>query len=152
MTNDQLKEKISGWVSGLEFPENKQYLEIVVPAESLLKLARLLRETPETLFDYLFCLSGVDYGKQLGVVYHLESTTHNHALVLKVKTDDRVNPNFDTVCGLWRTAEWHEREAFDLLGIKFNNHPDMRRLFLDDDWVGYPLRKDYKDDINIIER
>ena len=152
MTNDQLKEKINGWISGLEFPENKQYLEIVVPAESLLKLARLLRETPETLFDYLFCLSGVDYGKQLGVVYHLESTTHNHALVLKVKTDDRVNPNFDTVCGLWRTAEWHEREIFDLLGIKFNNHPDMRRLFLDDNWVGYPLRKDYKDDINIIER
>jgi NADH/F420H2 dehydrogenase subunit C len=152
MTNDQLKEKISGWVSGLEFPENKQYLEIIVPAESLLKLSRLLRETPETAFDYLFCLSGVDYGKQLGVVYHLESTTHNHALVLKVKTDDRVNPNFDTVCGLWRTAEWHEREVFDLLGIKFNNHPDMRRLFLDDEWVGYPLRKDYKDDINIIER
>ncbi len=152
MTNDQLKEKINGWISGLEFPENKQYLEIVVPAESLLKLSRLLRETPETLFDYLFCLSGVDYGKQLGVVYHLESTTHNHALVLKVKTDDRVNPNFDTVCGLWRTAEWHEREVFDLLGIKFNNHPDMRRLFLDDEWVGYPLRKDYKDDINIIER
>ena len=152
MTNDQLKEKINGWISGLEFPENKQYLEIVVPAESLLKLSRLLRETPETLFDYLFCLSGVDYGKQLGVVYHLESTTHNHALVLKVKTDDRVNPNFDTVCGLWRTAEWHEREVFDLLGIKFNNPPDMRRLFLDDEWVGYPLRKDYKDDINIIER
>jgi NADH:ubiquinone oxidoreductase subunit C len=64
----------------------------------------------------------------------------------------RVNPNFDTVCGLWRTAEWHEREIFDLLGIKFNNHPDLRRLFLDDEWVGYPLRKDYKDDINIIER
>lgn len=152
MTNDQLKEKINGWISGLEFPENKQYLEVVVPAESLLKLARLLRETPETAFDYLFCLSGVDYGKQLGVVYHLESTTHNHTLVLKVKTDDRVNPNFDTVCGLWRTAEWHEREIFDLLGIKFNNHPDLRRLFLDDEWVGYPLRKDYKDDINIIER
>ena len=152
MTNDQLQEKISGWVSGLEFPENKQYLEIVVPAESLLKISRLLIETPETAFDYLFCLSGVDYGKQLGVVYHLESTTHNHSLVLKVKTDDRVNPNFDTVCGLWRTAEWHEREIFDLLGIKFNNHPDMRRLFLDDEWVGYPLRKDYKDDINIIER
>jgi len=152
MTNDELKFVVSGWVAGVEFPENKQYLEVLVPAESLHKLAKLLKETPETDFDYLFCLSGVDYGKQFAVVYHLESTTLKHKLVLKVKTDDRTNPNFDTVCGIWRTAEWFEREVFDLFGIKFNNHPDLRRLFLPEDWVGYPLRKDFKDELNIIER
>ncbi len=152
MSNEELKSVISGWISGVEFPENKQYLEVLVPAESLHKLAKLLKETPETDFDYLFCLSGVDYVKQFAVVYHLESTTLKHELVLKVKTDDRENPNFDTVCGIWRTAEWFEREVFDLFGIKFNNHPDLRRLFLPEDWVGYPLRKDFKDELNIIER
>ncbi|PIP54797.1 MAG: NADH-quinone oxidoreductase chain 5 [Bacteroidetes bacterium CG23_combo_of_CG06-09_8_20_14_all_32_9] len=151
MNNEELKEKINGWVSGVEFPENKQYLEAIVPAESLHKLAKLLKDTSDTSFDYLFCLSGVDYGKQFGVVYHLESTTLKHSLVLKVKTDNRINPVFDTVCDIWRTAEWHEREVFDFFGIKFNNHPDLRRIFLDDNWVGFPLRKDYKDDF-IIER
>ncbi|OIP00755.1 MAG: NADH-quinone oxidoreductase chain 5 [Bacteroidetes bacterium CG2_30_33_31] len=152
MTNDQLKEKISEWVSGIEFPENKQYLEVLVPANSLKKLAELLHNTPETDFDYLISLSGVDYVSHLAVVYHLESTSHKHFLVMKVKTEDRENPNFDTVNEIWRTAEWYEREVFDMFGIKFNNHPDLRRLLMDDDWVGFPLRKDYKDEIKMIER
>jgi len=152
MTNEQLKEKINSWVTGVEFPENKQYLEAIVPSDSLKKLANLLKNTPETNFDYLYCLSGVDYGKQIGIVYHIESTTLNHSIVLKVKTDNLENPTFDTVCGIWKGAEWFEREVFDLLGVKFNNHPDLRRLFLPEDWEGYPLRKNYKDEINIIER
>ena len=90
-------------------------------------------------------------GKYLMVVYHLESTKQGHTIVLKVKTEDRQNPVFDTVCDIWRTAEFHEREIFDLLGIRFNNHPDLRRLFLDENWVGYPLRKDYQDEVNIVE-
>jgi NADH:ubiquinone oxidoreductase subunit C len=85
------------------------------------------------------------------VVYHLRSTKLGHELVLKVKTEDRENPSFDTVCDIWRTAEFHEREIFDLLGIRFNNHPDLRRMFLDENWVGYPLRKDYSDEVNIVE-
>lgn len=152
MTNEQLQEKISGWIPGVEFPENKQYLEVLVPADSIHQMAKQLRDTPETAFDYLICLSGVDYGDSLAVVYHIESTTHRHMIVLKVKTTDRENPNFDTVCHIWRSAEWFEREVYDLLGVKFNNHPDLRRLLLPDDWVGHPLRKDYKDDINLIER
>ncbi len=72
--------------------------------------------------------------KNLQVVYHLESTTNKHQLELKVQTDDRESPTFDTVCDIWKTAEFHEREIYDLLGITFNNHPDMRRLFLDEDW------------------
>jgi len=85
------------------------------------------------------------------VVYHLNSTQHKHYIVLKVKTDDRVNPNFDTVCDIWRTAEFHERETYDMFGIRFNNHPDLRRIFLEEDWKGYPLRKDYVDEVNIVE-
>ncbi|MEI6853121.1 MAG: NADH-quinone oxidoreductase subunit C, partial [Bacteroidota bacterium] len=79
-------------------------------------------------------------------------SVHHHSLVLKVRTADRDNPTFDTVSDIWQTAEYHEREIFDLFGIKFNNHPDLRRIFLDEKWEGFPLRKDYKDEINIIER
>jgi NADH-quinone oxidoreductase subunit C len=71
--------------------------------------------------------------------------------VLKVRTADRENAEVDSVNDIWATAEFHEREVFDLLGVRFNNHPDLRRLFLDDEW-GFPLRKDYRDEINIIER
>jgi len=152
MTNDQLKEKISGWEKRAEFTETKQFLEVTLPADSLVKVANLLKGDSSTKFDYLICLSGVDFGQDMQVVYHLESTELKHTLVVKVKTSDRENPNFDTVCQIWRSAEWHEREVFDLYGIKFNQHPDLRRLFLEDDWVGFPLRKDYKDDINMIER
>ncbi|WP_372973339.1 NADH-quinone oxidoreductase subunit C, partial [Muriicola sp.] len=104
----------------------------------------------ETEFDYLFCLTGVDWGEELGVIYHLESTTKRHILVVKVSTADRENPELDTVCDLWFTAEFHEREVFDFFGIRFRNHPNLKRLFLTEDWEGYPLRKDYEDDVNMI--
>ena len=72
-------------------------------------------------------------------------------MVLKVKISDRENPAVDTVSDIWKTAEFHEREVYDLFGIKFNNHPDLRRILLEEDWEGYPLRKDYKDEVNIVE-
>jgi NADH-quinone oxidoreductase subunit C len=152
MTNEELKAKISSLIPEAEFAENKQYTDAVIPAEKMHELCKTLKETHETAFDYLFCQSGLDMNNQLMVVYHMTSTIHKHSLVLKVKTSDRQNPAFDTVCDIWRTAEFHEREIFDLFGIKFNNHPDLRRIFLDEKWEGYPLRKDYKDEINIIER
>ena len=74
----------------------------------------------------------------------------NWACVLKVKTADRENPTLDTVCDIWKTAEFHEREVFDFFGIKFNNHPNLKRLFLTEDWDGFPLRKDYVDEINMV--
>jgi NADH:ubiquinone oxidoreductase subunit C len=114
-------------------------------------LAKQLRDKNEAQFDYLFCLSGVDWGQDLGVVYHLRSTIYNHAIVLKTRTSDREHPQFDSVSDIWKTADFHEREAYDLLGIRFINHPDLRRLFLDNSW-GYPLRKDYVDDINIVSK
>ncbi len=134
-----------------ELKEGNQFTEVTLPAAKFHSLAQLLREHADAQFDFLFCLSGIDYGKDLGVVYHLRSTVHGHSIVLKIRTSDRINPNFDSVSDIWKTAEFYEREVYDLLGIKFNNHPDLRRLFLDYTW-GYPLRKDYVDDINIVTR
>jgi len=156
MTNEALQNLISTWVpdpvtSKLEFTEEEsQFLNISVQPADLHQLMVQLKNNSETNFDYLFCLSGVDWGKELGVVYHLESTTHRHMIVVKVKTEDRDTPVFDSVYELWKTAEFHECEVFDFFGIQFNNHPNLRRLFLTEDWDGFPLRKDYVDDINMI--
>ena len=156
MTNEALQNLINTWIpdpvtSGWEFTEEEsQFLNISVQPADLYQLMTQLKSNSETNFDYLFCLSGVDWGKELGVVYHLESTTHRHIIVVKVKTEDRENPVFDSVYELWKTADFHEREVFDFFGIKFNNHPNLKRLFLTEDWDGFPLRKDYVDDINMI--
>jgi NADH-quinone oxidoreductase subunit C len=152
MTNEQLIEKVKSFVPEAEFSESKDYLNVTVPAEKLHQLCLYLKNDKETLFDYLFCLTGVDWGKELGVVYHLNSTELKHFVVLKVKTADRENGAIDTVSDIWRTAEFHEREVYDLLGIKFNNHPDLRRLLMDENWVGYPLRKDYVDEVRMVLR
>ncbi|MBT8316775.1 MAG: NADH-quinone oxidoreductase subunit C [Lutibacter sp.] len=151
MTNEALQKLISSWIPELEFTEEgSQFLNIIVQPEQLHQLMTQLKSNNETSFDYLFCLSGIDWGKELGVVYHLESTIHRHMVVVKVQTEDRENPTFDTVSNIWATAEFHEREAFDFFGIIFNNHPNLKRLFLTEDWDGFPLRKDYVDEINMV--
>lgn len=156
MTNKALQNLINTWIpdpvtSKLEFTEEgSQFLNIRVQPEGLHQLMTQLKNNSETNFDYLFCLTGVDWGIELGVVYHLESTVHRHIIVVKVKTEDRENPVFDSVYELWKTAELHEREVFDFFGIKFNNHPNLKRIFLTEDWDGFPLRKDYVDHINMI--
>lgn len=135
----------------LEFSEEgSQFLNILVPPNLLHSLMSQLKSNEETSFDYLFCLSGVDWETELGVVYHLESVIHRHSIVVKVKTEDRENPTFDSVYDIWATAEFHEREVFDFFGIKFTNHPNLKRLFLTDEWDGFPLRKDYVDEINMV--
>ena len=146
-----MKDRILGLVPDAEFLENKQFVTFVIPPAKMHDLALKLKSEADLAFDYLFCLSAVDMVKYLEVVYHLESTSNRHMLELKVRTDDRENGAVDTVCDIWRTAEFHEREAFDLMGIRFTNHPDLRRLFLEDDWKGRPLRKDYVDEVNIVE-
>jgi NADH:ubiquinone oxidoreductase subunit C len=151
MDKTQLGEFVKSLEPEVEVKEGRQYTEVTVPASRFYALAKRLRESDETWFDYLFCLTGVDYGQDMGVVYHLESTRHKHAIVLKTRTSDREHPQLDSVADIWRTADLHEREVFDLFGIRFNNHPDLRRLFLDSSW-GYPLRKDYADDINIVTK
>ncbi len=151
MDKIQLGEFIKSIDHDLEIKEGKQFLEVTVPPSVLHKLARELREKEEVQFDYLYCITGVDYGADLGVIYHLRSTLYDHVIVLKTRTSDREHPEFDSVSDIWQAADFHEREVYDLLGIKFKNHPDLRRLFLDNSW-GFPLRKDYVDDINIVTK
>lgn len=151
MNKIELGKFIKSTDQDLEIKEGKQFVEVTLPPSKLYSLAKQLKEREEVKFDFLDCLSGVDYGHDLGVVYHLRSTIYEHAIVLKTRTSDRENPKLDSVSDLWRTAEFHEREVYDLLGIKFNNHPDLRRLFLDNSW-GFPLRKDYVDDITIVTK
>ena len=151
MTNEALQNLISSWIPELEFTEEgSQFLNITVQPENLHKLMSQLKSNTETNFDYLFCVTGMDWGKELGVIYHLESTTHRHIIVVRVKTEDRENPTLDSVSDIWKTADFHEREVFDFFGIKFNNHPNLICLFLTDEWEGFPLRKDYVDEINMI--
>jgi NADH-quinone oxidoreductase subunit C len=123
---------------------------LYINPELIVPVCEELRDNKNTWFDFLSCLTGVDHGvesNKFSVVYHLASIPHKHQLVLKVIIDHDRNsetlPTFHSVSGVWKTAEWHEREAFDLLGIQFEGHPDLRRILLPDDWEGYPLRKDY---------
>ena len=151
MTNEQLIEKLTSTYPDAVIKQGTQYPEITVSPEVLHSFMQNIKSDSQLSFDYLVCLSGVDYPAYMQVVYHLESVAHKHFLVVKTNTQNRETPSLDTVSDIWPTAEFHEREIFDLLGVKFNNHPDLRRLFLDDTW-GFPLRKDYKDDIHVVER
>ncbi len=118
------------------------YLKIQ-PAR-LLEAAAFLCDEDDLQFDYLMCLSGVDYSKGiLGVVYHCYSMTKGHKITIKVDVPAE-KPDVPSVASVWPTANWHEREAYDLFGIRFAGHPDLRRILLPEDWDGYPLRKDYK--------
>lgn len=123
---------------------------LLIEPSRIAEVCMELRDNENTYFDFLACLSGVDYGvdtKKFGVVYHLTSIPYKTQLTLKISKEHTRNnedlPSFPSVVSVWRTAEWHEREAFDLIGIFFENNPDLRRILLPDDWEGYPLRKDY---------
>ena len=121
-----------------------------VSAEAWPDLARLIRHREDLRFDYLFCLTCVDWKTHLTMVYHLSSTTYRHTMVVKVKLD-RETPVIQTVSDIWRTAEFNEREVCEMFGVDFTGHPDLRKLILPDDWTGYPLRKDYDDPVNMIK-
>lgn len=150
MTSSELKEQLLQLHPSLSFEEGAEWLHTNVEAVDWIGLAGTLRNNPILSFDFLFCVTCVDWKTHLSMVYHLRSTKYGHTLVVKSKLD-RENPEIESVSGVWRTAEFHEREAYDLFGVKFLNHPDLRRLFLTDDWVGWPLRKDYEDPVNMIK-
>lgn len=118
-------------------------LMISVAPGSLQKVAAYLAGNEELGFDSLMCLSGMDLADELQVVYHLFSIKHKHKLTLKVSLP-KDSPKVPSVEGIWPTAGWHEREAFDLFGIEFEDHSDLRRILMPEDWVGHPLRKDYE--------
>lgn len=151
MENSQLAALAATIAPEAQVVQGKQFVEINLNPADLYAVAEKLKNNCETAIDMLVSVTGMDYGTDLGTVYHLRSTVHNHMIVLKTRVSDRENPVIDSLCALWPAAEFHEREAYDLLGIRFRNHPDLRRLFLDSTW-GYPLRKDYKDDVNILAK
>jgi len=158
---DQLKQRFGEAISGANLDALDPWIE-VTPA-GLLDVCQYLRDEPSLKFDFLNNLAVVDYFEpdakkaakvvwqpHLEVVYHLFSMTHKTSLVLKVmlprwkgdKTGEL--PEVPSVSGLWATADWHEREAYDLSGVKFTGHPNLRRILCPEDWVGHPLRKDYE--------
>lgn len=151
MNREELTAIIKGFTPESEFPEGKQLLEVIVPAENYFSLIEKIKTDKKTAFDYLINQTAVDFQTHMTVVCHLESTEFKHLVVVKSNLTDHENPAIDSIAALYPTAEFQEREIFDLFGIRFNNHPNLKRLFLEDDY-GYPLRKDFRDEINMIER
>ena len=158
---DLLLQPFRPWLLGHDFEAIDPWIEVSV--EGLPEIARFLRDQDELAFDVLHCVTAVDYFEpdekkaakvqwqpHLELIYHLSSTKRRHRLVLKVKLprwkDDRPGelPEVPSVSGVWSTADWHEREVFDLMGVRFLGHPDPRRILCPEDWEGHPLRKDYQ--------
>lgn len=150
MTNEELITELTTIQPNLVPEAGGEWPNLFVEAADWSKLAQALRFKDDLFFDYLFCLTCVDWKTHLTMVYHLSSTRHRHNIVVKSKLT-REKPEIQTVCDIWRTAEFHEREVYELFGVNFLNHPDLRKLILPDDWVGYPLRKDYEDPVNMIK-
>jgi len=150
MSNEELKIKLIELIPSATFEEGNEWMTINIESSNWKTVAQQFRSTAGFEFDYLFCLTCVDWKTHLTMVYHLTSTIHRHTLVVKSKLD-RNNPEIETVSDIWRTAEFHEREVYDLFGVKFSHHPDLRRLLLTDDFNGYPLRKDFEDPVNMIK-
>ncbi len=116
---------------------------ILLKTENLEDVCRFLRDDERTAFDMLHCLSGVESTDCFESVYHLFSLKHKHIAILKVRAA-KINPSVPSVVSIWRAANWHERESYDLMGIKYEGHPDLTRILLGEGWEGHPLRKDYK--------
>jgi NADH-quinone oxidoreductase subunit C len=157
---DRLAEDFQPWLAAHDFTAIDPWIEI--KPEGLPEVCRFLRDRRDLWFDMLHCVTAVDYFEpdakkaaqvewqpHLELIYHLSSMLHRHRLVLKVRLprwlDDKPGqlPEVPTVSNVWSTAEWHEREVFDLSGVRFLGHNDLRRILCAEDWVGHPLRKDY---------
>ena len=149
MTNEEIKAYILTVQPEANFDETGEWLHILIEPHHWKQLAKELRNS-QFHFDYLFCLTCIDWKTHLTMVYHLSSTIFRHTIVVKANLD-RENPQINTVSDIWRTAEFHEREVFELFGVQFLEHPDLRKLILTDDFIGYPLRKDFEDPINMIK-
>ncbi len=158
---DRLKSRFGERIAGANLTATDPWVEVA--PNGLVEVATYLRDEPDLRFDMLNCISGVDYFEpdakkaaktdwqpHMEVVYHLSSLKYKTSLVLKVilprwKNDTPGQlPEVQSVAGIWSTANWHEREVFDLSGVRFTSHPDLRRILCPEDWVGHPLRKDYE--------
>jgi NADH:ubiquinone oxidoreductase subunit C len=149
MNKEELKKYLETTFPACKTEETFDFPVLFADKKDLLSIAQQLKESKETLFDYLFCETAVDRKTSLEVVYHLSSTTYRHDMVIKVILEDRENPEVPSVYPLWMAAELYENEIFDMFGIRFTGHPKLRRIMLGDEWIGYPLRKDYIDPNNI---
>jgi hypothetical protein len=145
-------ELLKAYFSALEplasFEEGGEWLMVQVPAENWKNIAPKL--ITERNFDFLFCVTCVDFKTHLTMVYHLRSMQTDETVVIKIQLN-RDQPEVATVSDIWRTAEFHEREAFEMFGVQFTGHPDLRKLILPDDFEGFPMRKDFEDPINMIK-
>ncbi|ADB42004.1 NADH-quinone oxidoreductase subunit C [Spirosoma linguale] len=140
---------------GAAIQPNTQNLQpyLSVPVEQLVDICQFLRNDERLFFDLLACITAIDNGPDantMEVVYNFTSIPYEHNLMLKVmvprKQENRKLPSVPSLAHVWRTADWHEREAYDLVGIHFDGHPDLRRILLPTDWVGHPLRADYQEE------
>ena len=136
------KLKSAGLDGVLEVSENN----LLIDAGHLLDIVRFLKDAPDFCFDYLSSLTAVDYKEYFELVYHLVSLKHNHTLVIKTRFQNRNKPEVASVTAIWRGADLQEREIYDLFGIRFSGHHNLKRLFLWEGFKGYPLRKDYNND------
>ncbi len=151
MSPEELKIKLSQLDPSLTYEEGAEWLTVNIDPLQWLPFAKQLRSTDGPDMDFLFCLTCVDWKTHLTMVYHLTSTTHRQPIVVKCKLD-RNKPEIETVSHIWRTAEFHEREQWEMFGVNFLNHPDLRLLILPDGWEGkFPMRKDYEDPVNMIK-
>lgn len=151
MLNEELKTKITGLLAAATFDESGEWLNIQVEASDWLSFAHLLRSEDALQFDYLFCLTCIDWKTHLTMVYHLTSTIFRHNIVVKciLPNDD---PQIQSVSAIWKTASFHEREVYEMFGVTFVNHPDLRLLILPDGWEGKnPMRKNFEDPVNMIK-
>ena len=150
MTREDLQIKIGELLNTAAFEEGSEWLTCTIDPKNWLDFAGNLRHDPALYFDYLFCLTCIDWKTHLTMVYHLSSTKYRHTIVVK-SIVDRTDPAIESVAAIWRTAEFHEREVYEMFGVNFLNHPDLRLLILPDGWEGKnPMRKDFEDPVNMI--
>ena len=128
--------------------EGGEWTTVQVPVSAWKQVAQKLFADQQ--LDFLFCVTCVDWKTHLSMVYHLRSTITDATLVLKVQLNND-QPEIDTVSDIWRTAEFHEREAYEMFGVTFIGHPDLRKLILPDDFEGFPMRKNFEDPVNMIK-
>ncbi len=141
ITGEEIGKKIAEAFPGSIVSSDKG--SVVVDSKQLYLIGEFLKNTQGLEFDYLTFLTAVDYIDYFEIVYRLVSLKHNHSLMLKTRCHDRENPAVPSVFNIWRAACYQEREVFDLFGIKFEGHPELKRLLLWDGFKGHPLRRDY---------
>lgn len=120
---------------------------VLIRPPVLLEVARYLRDTPDLAFDFLASVTAVDYIDYFELVYHLTSIVHNHSLILKARCYGRENPQAPSVCSVWPAADFQEREIYDLMGVSFIGHPNLKRILTWEGFPGHPLRKDFLEQV-----